>query len=165
MAKSSKGGEGFLQGLSGLLEKLNELAQTGQELKQSGEIKLPGGKEGKAVYGVSMKVGIGGEDVRVQPFGNVHRDPQTGKTVIDDVREPDVEIFDEGDYVLVVAEIPGASPQDVHVKLEDKILELEAHGPQARYRKRTTLPRAFSPREMTHTCRNGILEIRLGKKR
>ena len=61
---------GILSGLTGLVEKLNELAETGGELRRGGEI-LGDGKGIKGIYGFTVKVGLGDQGARVEPFGNI----------------------------------------------------------------------------------------------
>ena len=155
---------GFLGGLSTFLEKLGELAETGGEIRKSGE--LHGlGPEGKVrgVYGFTIKTGLGEERVEVEPFGNLRRDEKTGRAVVQETREPMVDVFQEEDCVLVVAEMPGVTEDDVTLDLTEDILSIVAERGDKRYRKEVLLPRTFSPPQMSHTCRNGILEVRLAK--
>ena len=65
------GAGGFLSGLAEVLDKLQELAETGRTLSRSGEFTSPSNKEFKGVYGFNVKVGIGGEEPKVEPFGNI----------------------------------------------------------------------------------------------
>lgn len=169
--KTHKNGEegimglgGFLGGLGTLLEKLGELAEKGAELRKTGEIH-GADQEGKVqgIYGFSIKVGAGDEGMKVEPFGNVRKDEQTGKTVVDEIREPLVDVFEEADHVLVVAEMPGVAEEDVHLELADDILTLNAAHGIKKYRKEVLLPAAFPTEHMTHSCRNGVLEVRFRK--
>jgi len=153
---------GLFEGLGAFLEKLGELAEKGEELRESGEIRDPKGKV-RGVYGFSIKTGLGGEGVKVEPFGNVHKDKQTGKTVVSEVREPMVDIFDEQDHVLVVAEMAGVGAEEVKLELQDDVLTIVAEGGEKKYRKEVLLPASFSADKMSHTCHNGVLEVRLGK--
>ena len=105
MSEASSGG------LTNLIEKLGELAETGKELN---ELK-PFGKEGgiQGVYGFTIRSGLGGErdgGVKVEPFGNVRKDERTGRATVREVMEPPVDVFEESDHVLVVAELPGRRP-------------------------------------------------------
>ena len=68
---------GLLGGLGGLIEKLGELAEAGEELSRSGELKDASGKI-RGVYGINIKTGLGDRgqtELKVEPFGNVHRGP------------------------------------------------------------------------------------------
>ncbi|NMH66466.1 Hsp20/alpha crystallin family protein [Shewanella salipaludis] len=160
---------GILQGLGGLVEKLGELAEKGEQLKRSGEFNVDGKgehKDLKGVYGFSVKVGLGEEGERqvdVQPFGNVRRDKETGISVVEAVREPLVDIFDEADHVLVVAEMPGICEQDLKLELSDDILELTAEKGNNKYHKEILLPGEFTAECMTTSMKNGVMEIRLQK--
>jgi HSP20 family protein len=74
-----------------------------------------------------------------------------------------VDVFDEQDHVLLVAEMPGVSETDVHIELKDDILTLAAARGDTKYRKEVLLPQAFTAAQMSHTCRNGILKVKLTK--
>jgi len=153
---------GFLGGLGTLLEKLGELAEKGEALRRTGELHgaTPEGKELHGIYGFSVKVGLGDDEVKVEPFGNIHKDERTGQTVVDEVREPLVDVFEERDHVLVVAELPGVGEEDIQLELADDILTITASRGDKRYQKEILLPAAFLAEKMSRTCRNGILEVR-----
>jgi len=116
---------GILSGLAGLVERLNELAETGAELRRGGEIH--GGREGlKGIYGFTVKVGLGGQAPLVEPFGNIRADKATGQAVVEEIREPVVDLFDEKDHLLIVAEMPGIGAADVQLEVKDDVLTLSA---------------------------------------
>ena len=115
--------EGILRGLGDLVERLGELAEKGEELKQNGVFDInTGGKDAKAVYGFSVKMGLGGNETKIEPFGNVRRNEQTGETVVQEVSEPLVDVLDESDHVLVLVEMPGVGDEDVTLDLVGDIL-------------------------------------------
>jgi HSP20 family protein len=154
--------EGILRGLGDLVEKLGELAEKGEEMKQSGVFDInTGGKDAKAVYGFSVKMGLGGDETKVQPFGNIRRNEQTGETVVQEVSEPLVDVLDEDDHVLVLAEMPGVGDEDVTVDLSGDILTLHAEKGSKKYHKEIVLPREFKTEQMERNCRNGVLEVKL----
>lgn len=160
-ARQEAGFGGLLRGLGDLIEKLGEMAEKGEELSRSGEF---GGEKGmKAVYGFSVKVAGGGEGVKVQPFGNIGKDKASGRSVVHEVREPMVDVFEEADCVLVVAEMPGIAEADVHVELHDDVLTISAEKRDKKYRKEVLLPRSFTPDKMKVSCQNGILQVRCAK--
>ena len=169
-SKKGRGQEEFLGlgglfgGLGSLLEKLGELAEKGQELHKAGEIHGLD-REGKirGVYGFTIKTGLGDEAIKVEPFGNVRKDEATGQAVVQEVREPMVDVFEEEGYVLVVAEMPGVSEEDVHLELRDDILVIVAQRGDKKYRKEVLLPATFSSNQMSHTCRNGVLEVKFAR--
>ena len=158
---------GFLGGFGNLIEKLGKLAEAGQSLSQSGEIKGldPGGKA-RGVYGVSFKTGLGErgqEQVKVEPFGNIRRQP-SGEPVIDETREPLVDVHEEDDHVLVLAEIPGVSKENVELKLSADRLTIFAERGEVTYRKEVVLPEEFPEEQMAWECNNGILKIRFDRQ-
>jgi HSP20 family protein len=153
---------GMLKGLGDLVEKLGELAETGQELSKTGEIH-GSGKEVRGIYGFTVKVGLGEEGPRIEPFGNIRRDAKSGKTEVQEVREPMVDVFEEADHLLVLAELPGIGKDDVRIDLEDDVLTISAEKRDKKYRKEVLLPRSVSKEKMQVSCNNGVLEIKCPK--
>ena len=155
---------GILKGLGGLVEKLGELAEAGGELSKSGEIHgLGPDREAKGVYGFTVKVGLGGEGVKVEPFGNIRRDEESGRPVVQEVTEPAVDVFEESDHTLVVAEMPGVGAEDVRLEVTDDLLTITAERGKKKYRKEVLLPGSFPREKMQVSCANGVLEIRCVK--
>ena len=148
--------------MGNLLEKLGELGEKGEELHKTGEF---GGPESnvRGVYGFNIKVGLGEEGVKVEPFGNVHKDERTGEAVVSEISEPLVDVFDEEECVLVVAEMPGVAEEDIELVLRDDILTIAGARGQKKYRKEVLLPQSSGSEQMSYTCRNGILEVKLNK--
>jgi HSP20 family protein len=158
---------GFLGKLGSAMEKLVDLAESGQTLAKTGEIKGldPEGKL-RGVYGFSLKTALGNQgerEVKIEPFGNIRRE-SSGETVVEDVREPLVDVYEEEDHVLVLAEIPGVSKKDVELDLSGSRLTIRARRGEKRYRKEVALPATFSQENMHWECTNGILKIRLQRQ-
>ena len=160
-ASPERGLGGIFRGLGELVEKLGQLAETGEDLSRSGEF---GGEKGiKGVYGFSVKVARGGEGLRVEPFGNIARDRSTGESLVHEIREPMVDVFEEADHVLVVAEMPGIGPNNVSIEVRDDVLVLSAEKGDNKYRKEVLLPQTLARDKMTITCQHGILQIKCMK--
>ena len=85
--------------------------------------------------------------------------------MVDDVREPLVDVHEEDDHVLVLAEIPGVSKKDVQLELSDDRLTIRAQRGEKRYRKEVALPGVSPQQNMHWECTNGILKIRLERER
>ncbi|MCX6892827.1 MAG: Hsp20/alpha crystallin family protein [Verrucomicrobia bacterium] len=153
---------GILSGLTGLVEKLNELAETGAELRRGGEFQ-GGGQERKGIYGFTMKVGLGDQGTRIEPFGNIKTDKTTGKAVVEEVREPVVDLFEEKDHLLIVAELPGIRAADVKLDVKDDVLTITAAKGDKKYRKEVLLPGSYPKAKMRLSCNNGVLEIKCHK--
>ena len=155
---------GILNGVGGLVERLSELADTGRELSKSGEIHgLGPDSQVKGVYGFTVKVGLGGEGVKVEPFGNIRCDEESGRPVVEEVTEPTVDVFEESDHTLVVAEMPGIGAEDVRLEVTDDLLTITAERGKKKYRKEVLLPGSFPREKMRVSCTNGVLEIRCVK--
>ena len=151
---------GVFKGLAGLVEKLGELAEKGEEFSRKGEIRGTEEKGIKGVYGFSVKVGLGGEGIKVEPFGNIRKDRTTSEAVVHEIREPMVDVFEEEDHVLIVAEMPGVAREDLRLDLKDDILTISAERGDTKYRKEILLPGNFDAEKMTVSCNNGIVEIK-----
>jgi HSP20 family protein len=155
------GGGGILKGLGDLIEKLGNLSENGEH-SETGEFN-GSGKDMKGIYGFTVKVGLGDDKPRVEPFGNIRRDRESGRTVVQEVREPSVDIFEEDDHILVVAEMPGIAVEDVKITVEEDLLTFSAEHGDKKYRKEVLLP-ASSSREKTQvSCNNGVVEIKCSK--
>lgn len=164
-AGGAEGGfDGILKGLGDLVEKLSGLAEKGEQFSRTGEFQL--GDEGKGlkgVFGFSVKTGLGGREVKVEPFGNIIKDKATGKSMVHELREPLVDVFEEEDHVLIVAEMPGIEGEDVQVEVQDDILTLSAKRGDKKYRKEILLPGSFQKDKLSVSCRHGIVEIKCMK--
>lgn len=160
--EGSLGGiSGFLGGLTEIVEKLGELAEKSKDLSGQGELSDLGfGKQLKGVYGFNVRVGLGEDKVKVQPFGNIKRDKESGETVVQEVREPMVDIFEEDDHLLVVAEMPGIGAADVTLDIKDDVLAIRAERGEKKYGKEVLLPRSYLREKMEVSCNNGMLEIK-----
>lgn len=152
---------GLLKGLGNLFDLVSRMAEEGKEEHTgSGEVEVVGGKL-KGVYGFSVRMGQGGKPL-IQQFGNVR---ETGSgTVVAETREPLVDVLDEGDQLVVIAEIPGVEEKDIQLKAEGDILEIAASGKDRKYQKEVLLPSAVDSASLESSYRNGVLEIRLQKK-
>jgi HSP20 family protein len=152
---------GIFEGFTDLVEKLGELAEKGEQFSKSGEIKWKGkGEDLKGVMGFSVKMGLGGEGVKMEPFGNIRKDVKTGEPMVQEVREPVVDIFEEEDHTLVLAEMPGISAEDVRIEVKDDLLSIYAEKREKKYSKEVLLPRNYPKEKMLISCNNGILEIK-----
>ncbi len=158
---------GVLGGLGTLIAQLGQLAEraerSGGQFHGSGETSGSTGKPFKAVYGFSVKSGLGEQKPTVEPFGNVHRTDDGSEVEVQEIREPMIDLFDEADQILLVVEVPGIRADEVTLELNDDVLSLAANGKDKKYRKEVLLPESFTSEQMSFKCHNGVLEIRLSK--
>jgi two-component system nitrogen regulation response regulator GlnG len=162
------GSGGLFAGLGSLIEQLGKLAEqaerAGGVVSKTGDFNVGSDKRLKGVYGFSVKSALGEQGgVKIEPFGNIRRDEEGKLVEVQQIREPMVDLFDESDHVLIIAEVPGIEQEDVRLELQDDILIFVAEKGDSKYRKELLLPASFSSAQMSFTCRNGILEIRLNK--
>jgi HSP20 family protein len=155
---------GIFKGISNLIDLAAKLQQEGKsEFSRTGEIKGLGPKGVKAVYGFSIKLGgLAGESPQVETFGNIKKD-EKGAPVVDEVREPLVDVFDEADKITIVAEIPGVEEKKIKIDVKDDILELEAEDSDKKYHKEILLPSKVKEKSLHSTYKNGVLKITLTK--
>jgi HSP20 family protein len=71
-------------------------------------------------------------------------------------REPIIDVFEEKDYISVIAELPGIEEKEFDIKLKDNILEISA----GKYSKIITLPSAAKS-IIERTYRHGILQLKI----
>jgi HSP20 family protein len=156
----STGFGGILKGLSDLVEKLDELKESGGNFSKTGEIHGDG-QQLKGIYGFTVKVGLGDDgQPRVEPFGNIRQESKSGRTVVQEVREPVADVFEEDGHVLVVAEMPGISAADVSLEVVGDLLTISAGRGDKKYRKEVLLPESIPREKIQITCNNGVVEIR-----
>lgn len=148
----------FAKDVANLIEKSDTTGES-QIKSQTGTFKTKSGMSG--VYGFNVKMGIGGEPI-VNKFGNItHTDKGP---VVEEVREPLVDIFDEKGEILLVVEIPGADEDKIKTELEGDILNVSAEGKDRKYAKEILLKSPVNKEGMKHTFKNGVLEIHLPKQ-
>ncbi|MBI5809773.1 MAG: Hsp20/alpha crystallin family protein [Deltaproteobacteria bacterium] len=148
---------GFFKNLGGIIEFIAEAAEKGG-VARVGELKGLG-KEAKGVYGFSIRT-LAGEPV-IESFGNIRETPRG--PVVEEVREPLVDVFDEKDELRIIAEMPGIEKEDIKAGFEGDALELKAEGKDRKYSRRIKLAAPVDPSTVTISYKNGIVEIKVKK--
>lgn len=152
---------GLFKGIGNLIDLASKLGDEAEEIKGGGEIRgLP--RQAKGVYGFSIRTLVGGRPV-VETFGNIKDTPKG--PVVEEVREPLVDIFDERGRILLVAELPGVDEKDIKIEIEGDILKLTATGKGHKYAREVLLPARVNSETMKSTYKNGVLEIHLRKSK
>ena len=148
---------GLFKGIGDLINQVSKLAEQAGEIKKTGEIKF--GDKVKGIYGFNIRTLAGGKPV-VETFGNIKKTPKGPK--VEEVREPIVDVFDEKDHIMIVAEIPGVREEDVNIEVKGDILKLSAATGDSKYSKEILLPSEVTGKpEIAY--KNGIVEIKLKK--
>lgn len=75
-----------------------------------------------------------------------------------------MDIFDEGNRILVVAEVPGADEHSIRVELEDHTLRLWARGKFRDYRGEVALPGEARAASLAWTLNNGVINLTLARE-
>ena len=97
------------------------------------------------------------------------------------VREPAIDLIDEGDHFLLVVELPGVRKEDVelYVNRDSVTIKAERRGGEEKrgksyyvrervysaFYRTITLPEPVIPEETKATFRNGVLEVTLKKEK
>lgn len=152
---------GLVDGMEKLFDLAGKLKEAGDEVAKEGEIDLSKIKKGmKAMYGISLKATVGGKPV-VETFGNIK--PGAKGAVVSEEREPIVDIFDEKDEVVIVAEMPGIKKEDIKLELKENILSILAKGPDRKYKKDVAIPKGTKGKISKHSYQSGILKVIIKK--
>jgi HSP20 family protein len=151
---------GLFKGLGNFIDLLSEMVEEGEsEITRQGEFKIKGLEKARGVYGFTVKTGLSGIP-RVESFGNI-RETERGP-IVTETREPLVDIFDEGEIIVVVAELPGVGEEEIEIEIQDDLLSLSTKG-ERKYVKEMLLPHLVDSATLTTSYKNGILELRVNK--
>lgn len=151
---------GIFEGLGNLIESVSKIAEEGKGISKTGEIKGLGDKV-KGVYGFTIRTLAGGES-KVESFGNIKK---TSKgPVVEEEREPIVDVFDEKDHILVIAELPGVEEEDIKTEIKGDILNISVQEKERKYKKEVLLPFKVEVEPTSSIYKNGILELKLKKQ-
>ncbi len=115
---------------------------------------------GPYVYGFSMSLAPDGKPV-IREFGNVRKSCFGPK-----VREewaPLVDVLEEDEDVVVVAELPGVDRDDIDLRTAYDELVISVDTSKRRFHKRLRLPARVDPKSAQASYKNGVLEVRLKK--
>lgn len=163
---------GFFKGLSNLIDLADKLEKTGG-IEKSGTFGVKGQKDMTGVYGFSIKTMAGPGGIArpvVRPFGDISKfkhevrphDKPRGP-VVEEAREPVVDVFDEGNFIRIVAELPGVSESELLCESQgDDIVQISTAG-KVKYYREILLENKIDPQSLEKHYINGILELKLKK--
>lgn len=152
---------GIFKGLGGIVDAISKLGKDFEDIDitKAGKIKGLGDKL-SGHYGFTVRT-MGEGKVKVEPFGNI-RETDEGP-VVEEMREPMVDIFDEKKIFKVIAELPGVTEDEITVELNGDILTLSAEGKLRKYHKEILITVKIRLETMVRSFKNGILEITFDK--
>jgi HSP20 family protein len=140
-----------------------------QIMKQFEEIleELDDNPDNMKVYGFNIEVGPDGIP-KIYRFGDVkHSEEMYPVTHGDEGEEmePLIDVYDEGDTVKIIVELPGISEEDIDITpIDNKHILIETFKLGRRFRKVVELPTEVVANSVKTLYRNGVLEIVVKKK-
>lgn len=163
-------------GLFGLINNLARLAEKSESFQKqfelegkkgvidyhirSGPLRRPNAKR-RGIYTMKPRAGaLRPSRQRVEPPRESFA-PATVEPI--EEREPIIDIFEEGDKVTVMSELPGVAEKDIDWDVEGDTLTIRASTSERKYYKEIVLPTPVEKKEAESTYRNGILQIKLKK--
>ena len=102
----------------------------------------------------------------VDSFGNLKTKPgEPGEPKEYGVRKPLVEISEEATQIIVIAEMPGVTKEDIELKATSHSLTISTENSKTdrNYYKEVELPAAINSDYAKARYQNGILEVKLKK--
>ena len=77
--------------------------------------------------------------------------------------EPDFDVFDEGNHILIVGDMPGVNKEDIKYEVKDNVLKIWTENGR-KYQKEIELPASVT-KKVGLNYRNGVLEVKLTKEK
>ena len=113
------------------------------------------------VWGFSASIGPDG-NINLSPFGNL--DAEGTKPVIKKEREPLIELLDQDDAIIIIAEIPGVDEDDIDLTITETQVTIRVDTKRRKYAKTLDLPTQIQRDGAQVNYANGILEVKLLKQ-
>jgi HSP20 family protein len=164
-SEKSQGGKSKSQGLIGLIDDLSKLAEKSQTYQKRVEL----GKTGEVNFRVTSRP-IRGSAATVADRIKMSKPQNKVSPVATRIppasikeREPMVDVFEDGDFVNVMAELPGVEESKVKLEVENDLLTIRSDTAARKYYKEVKLPTSVKKHPAESKFRNGILEIKLVK--
>ncbi|MBD3338698.1 MAG: Hsp20 family protein [Candidatus Lokiarchaeota archaeon] len=122
------------------------------------------GFKGPFMYGFNVSIGPDGMP-KVGSFGNLKPKSHAGETKVEEKREPLVEVVEDEDEIIIIAEMPGVIKDQIELKATSRSLTISAdsEGFGRSYYKEVELPAQVDSSYAKANYRNGILEVKLTK--
>ncbi|NVM05157.1 MAG: Hsp20/alpha crystallin family protein [Candidatus Helarchaeota archaeon] len=126
------------------------------------KFKTPSGDEifRPLVMGWSVHIDSNGRPV-IRKFG--HSPKKTVKEEpLEENREPIIDILNQDNEIVIIAETPGVKKEDIKLKSTETEITIKAG---SKFKKTISLPEIIIPSESKANYNNGLLEVRLLKKK
>lgn len=164
-SEKNQGGKSKGQGLIGLIDDLAKLTEKSQTYQKRVEL----GKTGEVNFRVTSRPIRGSAATMVdrikmsKPQNKVSPAPTKIPPASIKEREPMVDVFEDGDFVNVMAELPGVEESKIKLEVENDLLTIRSDTSARKYYKEVKLPASVKKSPAESKFRNGILEIKLVK--
>lgn len=157
------------KGLGGFMDLVSDMMEEGvTEVRRGGEISGLG-KRVHGMYGFKVSTMPGGKHGGGKHSRGLKRTTICHRKRIDCSKitdsEPLIEVFEEGDHVNVIAEIPGLSEAEIKTKVKDGVLSISTDSKDKKYTKEIPLPELTDSKPVKKSYKNGILKLKFKKKR
>jgi len=158
----------MVPGLDGLLKGLEKYPAFNEKLKgidkevehkiKEPSLKRTGGITSQMPRGIPP--GIKGKSFNRKPFVKHRSEIKPSPPPVP--RERPIDIFNEKDYLKIIAEIPGVDEKDIKLNLQGDKLTISTDIPDRKYHQELKLP--FDPHgKIEKSYKNGILEVKIQK--
>ena len=116
-------------------------------------------------YGYQVTVGADGKP-NIREFGNV-RPSQKGLIEQNEVREPlvDTSINEKENTMIITAEMPGITKEDVKVTMEEGLVKINAEKGNKKYHTELPVDKELDEDTTKASYINGVLELRIQFKK
>jgi len=142
---------GLFKGLDKIIDLMVDMVENQkEEINVDGEFSKPE-KNNNIIgkYGFSIK--LGGENIPHIQKENELNKILAAKRIEPRVIEPAVEVFDEGDRIIIVIEVQGVKEEEIDIVLDEKIITIHVAGAERNYTKKIDLD--FTPRKEDITAK------------
>ena len=121
-------------------------------------------KKGPIMYGFNIGFGPDGKPI-MDSFGNLEKEPISGERKVRKTREPLVEVNEEQDQIIIIAEMPGVNKEDIELNATNRSITISTEKIVSgrSYFKEIELPAAINSDYAKARYQNGILEVKLKK--
>ena len=121
---------------------------------------------GPFVYGYSVRIGPDGKPI-IREFGNMKPGLKTNVSSplnVQDRREPLVDVIEDTDSIMVLAELPGVEKKDIKIYATSKGLTISVDNMDRRFYKELDFIDEIDKLSSKSSYKNGVLEISFKKK-
>ncbi|MGV9173318.1 MAG: archaeal heat shock protein Hsp20 [Promethearchaeia archaeon] len=114
--------------------------------------------------GFNVNFGSNGKPV-IKSFGNLKPKKHSKEPEASNFREPLVDVNEDEEYVIIVAEMPGIEKEDIELKssTQNIIISTKEDAQGRKYYKELSLPAPVDSERAKARLKNGILEVKLKK--